>query len=106
MTLWAIGKYDLHLSDKEFWSLTLREFSALCDRRAIEVERADFRSSVLCSLVANAWFKKQSGGKFSYKDFMPELQAEEHKRKQTPEDMLNSIKLWQAMYEVTNGKLT
>ncbi len=32
--------------------------------------REDMRSAVLCSLVANAWMKREDGRKFSPKDFM------------------------------------
>lgn len=34
--MWSVGRYDLRLSEEEFWSLTLREFCLLLDRWKLE----------------------------------------------------------------------
>jgi hypothetical protein len=36
--LWAIGRYDLRLSEAEFWALTPCEFQLLLDRNKLHVQ--------------------------------------------------------------------
>lgn len=51
--LWAIGRYDLGLSDEEFWRLTPAQFAALCDRMEAEREHAEYCAALVASTVAN-----------------------------------------------------
>ncbi|HEU0139612.1 MAG TPA: phage tail assembly chaperone [Bryobacteraceae bacterium] len=41
MGLWSTGRYDLRLSDEEFWSMTPREFYALHRRYRDSIELLD-----------------------------------------------------------------
>ena len=44
--MWAFGRYDLRLSEEEFWALTPREFVLLADRARAEVRWRDYRAAV------------------------------------------------------------
>ncbi len=48
--LWAVGRYDLHLSEDEFWSLSPRQFHALTERHDARLER----EYTLPSIIHNA----------------------------------------------------
>src|SRR5690606_32336546 len=50
--LWAVGRYDLGLSETEFWELTPYELSLLLDRREEAERRRDARIAVaVCHLL-------------------------------------------------------
>lgn len=74
----AVGRYDLRLTEAEFWRLTLSEYSALLDRWIAEQEREDFRSAQIVCLLANVNRnpKKKPDG-WDVSDFMPDY----HRRK-------------------------
>jgi hypothetical protein len=56
-----------------------------------------YRSAILCTLLANTLSKDR---KFTPQDFLP---GDKPKVKQTPEQMLMAVKIWQRYYEVKNG---
>jgi hypothetical protein len=49
--LWSIGRFDLGLSEKEFWRLTLRKFDVLVKRFSVELERQDTRFAMICAAI-------------------------------------------------------
>jgi hypothetical protein len=51
--LWAIGRYDLHLSDEEFWSLTPLQFHSLVARFDAQCDREFMAAGVVASMVGN-----------------------------------------------------
>lgn len=81
MELWSFGRYNLHLNDSEFWSLTAAQFSALCRRYGSDMERQDFRAAQICMLFANAYRDtKRHPQPFEITDFMlskPQFDKEE-----------------------------
>ena len=85
--MWAVGIYDLHLQDDQFWRLTLRDFSFLMKRHEAHQERLDFRAALVCSVIANVNRGKNQKA-FNPKDFMPKK-----KKVQTPQEMLEHVKV-------------
>jgi hypothetical protein len=53
MGLWSSARYDLHLSDADFWSLTPRQFSALLHRHKQALDRSNYLVGMLASVTAN-----------------------------------------------------
>jgi hypothetical protein len=53
MGLWSSARYDLHLSDAEFWSLTPRQFHALLHRHKQRLERDNYLVGMVASVTAN-----------------------------------------------------
>jgi hypothetical protein len=51
--LWASGRYDLGLSDAQFWELTLREHIALMGRRRAAETEQDRRAALVAAVIAN-----------------------------------------------------
>ena len=98
MALWAIGRFDLHLSEDEYNKLTLTQFNALMDRFQVQQERQDYRAGLICAVLANIYRDPGKSKPFTTQDFMLGQRREQHK--QTPEQMLNAIKSWQHYYEV------
>lgn len=85
--MWAIGRYDLGLTDNEFWGLTLLQFNKLCERHK-EKRSADlFNSALICSVIANV--NRQKGKPFTPQDFMPK---EKKRNVMKMEDMLEVLK--------------
>jgi len=72
--LWAFAKYDLGLSRTEFLGLAPVEFYALKDRWIFGKEDHDFRSALICTVIANANRSKKQRP-FKVKDFIPERRA-------------------------------
>lgn len=67
---WSFARYHLHLSDKEFYALTPRQFHALKARRTEEVEHRELLAGIVASNVVNF---SMGGVKnpTKPKDFMP-----------------------------------
>lgn len=49
--MWAVGRYDLGLSECEFWRLTWAQFIALRERRDEAIKREDERCGILSMVV-------------------------------------------------------
>lgn len=96
-----MGIYDLHLSDAQFWGLTLVEFNALMERLNLSIERENYRTGLVCALTANIHRDPKSKA-FTPQDFMPG--KAKPVRKQTPEDMLNIVKMLDAAYKAKDKK--
>jgi len=91
--LWAFGRYDLGLSEEEFWSLTLREYSALADRFKDAQKWLDYRTALICSTIYNML-------RGSQKALMPEyfMPGSKKRERQTPEQMLVTMNVYAAAY--------
>ena len=76
--MWSFGVCNLRLSDREFWNLTLAQFDALVRRYKDEQRRLDYRSAMICSILAEInRDRKRRIKPFSPEDFMPKEEAEE-----------------------------
>jgi hypothetical protein len=53
MGLWSSARYDLTLSDAEFWCLTPRQFSALLHRHRAKLDRDNYLCGIIASVTAN-----------------------------------------------------
>lgn len=72
MNLWAFGRYKLHLTDREFWHLTLAQFNALAESWQASEQILDYRAALICALIAetNRNHKKRPKP-YKPSDFMP-----------------------------------
>ena len=70
--MWAFGRYDLNLSEVEFWNLTLKELNALIERCNSNDDRQNYRTALLCSVIANTVRnRKKKARPFTPEDFLP-----------------------------------
>ena len=53
MQLWAVGRYDLGLTEAEFWELSFKGFDLLSKRQALAQYRAWERTAGLMCMVYN-----------------------------------------------------
>jgi len=91
-----MGRYDLGLSEDEFWELTLKELNALVERHESNHGWLNYRAALICSIIANSVPHK--GDKiFTYADFMPKMKPRKSKP-QTAEQMLATVKMLHAAY--------
>lgn len=88
MELWAIGLYDLKLTESQFWRLTIKEFSMLYERHKQRLSAELFNSALICSVIANA--NRSKGKPFTPSDFMP--QEKKKRKKMTTEEMVEMLK--------------
>ena len=76
--MWSFGVHNLRLPSREFWSLTLAQFDALARRYKDEQRRLDYRSAMICSILAEInRDRKRRPRPFSPDDFMPKEEVEE-----------------------------
>jgi hypothetical protein len=70
--LWASGRYDLGLTEDEFWNLTLKEFNALLVRFKDAQDWQNYRAAMICAVVANTVrSSKKKARAWTPSDFMP-----------------------------------
>jgi hypothetical protein len=98
--LWAVGRYNLHLSESELQSIKLEQFNALLDRWESEQEWENYRVALICSVLCNI-NKGKNTKAFSPKDFMPYKQKP---KQQTPQEMLNIIQGFQMYHDIKGEK--
>lgn len=89
MELWSIGRYDLRLSDDEFWGLTLKEFNLLMKRHKEQRSAEMFNSALICATIANV--NRTKGKAYTPMDFMPK-EEEKPKKKMSIAEMVNVLK--------------
>lgn len=97
--MWTFGRYDLGLTEIDFWELTPGQLDLLAKRHnsveSARNERADYRSALICSVIANV--NRGKGQKpFKVQDFMP--QESGPKKNQTPEEQLTIVKMLNAAF--------
>lgn len=68
--MWSHARYDLGLSEAEFWSSTPRQIQYLDKRYAQRLEREEFYSAQVSSTICNNGFK-QYKEPIRPADFMP-----------------------------------
>lgn len=83
-----MGRYDLGLEEGEFWALTIKELNALIERYKNNQDWLNYRSALICAVMANIW-RDSKRRAFIPDDFMPK----EKVRQQSPEQMLATVKL-------------
>ena len=59
--MWAVGIYDLGLTDEQWRRLTLRKYDALVKRFSNKLEREDIRIANLSAVIYNANGVKRKG---------------------------------------------
>jgi hypothetical protein len=89
--LWAIGRYDLGLSEEDFWELTFCKFHALCKRKQIDDKLLDFRSGVIACTIANV-HRKAGSKAYTPEDFMPSLKTA--KKPKSAEQLRKQLEAW------------
>lgn len=52
--LWAFGRYDLGLSEVDFWALTPREFILIAERARARIRWSDYRAAITPWIVSCA----------------------------------------------------
>jgi hypothetical protein len=70
LSLWATARYDLRLSDAEFYALTPREFDALVKRDKRHTEHEEYMFAQLTAVVMNTGFRSREEPA-QPKDYMP-----------------------------------
>ena len=72
--MWAIGRYDLRLTEDDFQRVSVRRFAALYDRFLSQKQHSDFMVGLLCSVTANFSMGKVPGSEpLQPDDFVPWL---------------------------------
>jgi hypothetical protein len=95
--LWASARYDLNLSDAEFFGMTLQQVMAMMDRFDRSSKAAYLRAGIVASIVANV-HRGKSQRPFSPWDFVPGgSQQEPHQ--QTIEEQ---IEIFKSITQVVN----
>lgn len=94
LELWSFGRYDLRLTDEEFWELSWDEFSALTERYLKEQESRDYRAALVCWILANAHRDTRKKPKpFEIKDFMPQRRPKKAKTEEQMKDELTILNI-------------
>ena len=89
MRLWAIGRYDLGLSEDALWRLTLRRYDALHARWKAREHREDYRTATICAAFWEVFRDHDKRlSPYTPEDFMPHYVTP-----QTPEQMLDAVKV-------------
>lgn len=110
MTYWSFAKLHTGLSDAEFWAMEPSQLKALVEQYNKEDEakgkiiqaqeqNADRRAAVICCVMANSFRTRKKP--YKVEDFMPK--KEKTKEKQTPEQMVQMVQLWNAA--LTKGEV-
>ena len=92
MRLWAVARYDLRLTEEEFWRLTPRQFFALQDRWLNEVEIRDYHAALVATILANI-HRPKTKKPFKITDLMPDRRGRKAAEpKQTWQQQLALVK--------------
>jgi hypothetical protein len=88
---------DLGIQGREFGRLSYRTLDALLKRRNLRVQQEDYRSGILCSLVAN-YISAMGKSRKTYTagSFFSSL-AEADRPAQSPDEMREVLRDYQAM---------
>lgn len=106
--MWSFARYDLKLTNKQFWDLTPKEFRKLSDRYVNAQDILDIRSGVIAASVSNAMSKKDNGEAFSAKDFFPDAvrriqrqsgKTSEDRRVQSTEEQIVAMQTWMTVFK-------
>ena len=92
--MWAFGRYDLNLSEDDFWNLSIKEYKSLSIRHSANQDWLNYRSALICAVMVNMWRDPKKSKPCKPQDFMPKHET----KKQTPEQMLAAVKLLNSAY--------
>jgi len=104
----VFGRYDVGLSEEEFWELTPAQYDLLAKRHIdhekgkirleeAKLERSDYQAALICCVLANInRDKKKKPTPYKVDDFMPKVVEE--KKKQTPEEQFTIVKMLNAAF--------
>jgi hypothetical protein len=99
LLLWALGRYDLGLSDSELWEIDLRQFYALLQRKRDEKYWQDWRAALVTHMIANVFRDtKRKSRPFKIEDFMPETKPRKQEERQ-------QLAIVETMVENLGGKI-
>lgn len=90
-----MGRYDLNLTEGDFWGLTLKELNALIERNRINKDWLDHRAALICTVLANAW-RGKNVKPLTTEDFMPKVKVRSNQ--QTAKQMLSTVRLLNAAF--------
>jgi hypothetical protein len=96
LTLWAVGRYDLRLSEADFWKLTFKKLDALLKRRQFDIDTGDRQAALICAVLANIHRDPKKSRAYTVQDFLPQ-------KPKSPEELLEKVKTLHGIYEVKNG---
>ena len=96
--MWAVGRYDLGLTEEEFWHLTPRQFAALMERHEEAQEWEDYRAGVVACTIVNM-LKTKGGKTYKPEDFMPT----KRRKQQTWEEQLAVVKTYMVTVDKDSG---
>lgn len=96
--IWSVARYDLGMSDDEFWRMTPREFGAVVKRRVFDIERQDYRAALICATLVNINRKKGS------RPVRPEAFLGKKKNADTAAPWQKILKTVEAMNKSFGGK--
>lgn len=101
---WALGRFDLGLSEDEFWHLSPGLFDALWTRFELAHERYLEGHAMTCAAVTNVHIDQEKGTPVSPDFFMPGKRGEaEHKRIAAEQRAAMKAKLRDGM-QILGGK--
>lgn len=87
--MWAIGRFDLGLSEDEIWRTSIAEFNALRERQLKHERRQDYRTLLICCTLINTILRPREP--LRPEDFLPA-------KPQTPQEQLAVIKMANAAF--------
>ena len=99
--MWAIARYDLKLSDREFLRMSLRQFRALTDRMDAKERMRRYCFGVLA--CASSWSTKPLRPADFFPDLeepmmMPDVETTDDDPKRSPEEIAAMMKSLAAMF--------
>jgi hypothetical protein len=92
LRFWALARYDLRLSDDEFWDMTPRQLDALLNRHQLATASREFLFAQVTSWVANTGFRSVAKPTKAT-DFMPSEWAKTGKPKPKPKRLTKKRQL-------------
>jgi len=95
--IWAIGRYDLGLNEKDFWRLTFKEFDALVKRLNFRKKEQQYQVASILATLHNVHRTSKSDKIFKPEDFL------EEKKQLTNEQLYEKAKLIYMMFKNYNN---
>lgn len=91
LNLWSTARYDLQLTDEEFWHMTGRQLSALTRRHKQASEREHYLVGLLASVTANFSMCRPKEP-LTPSDFMPNRKEKERTDLEVAQDFADKFK--------------
>lgn len=90
LDLWAVGIYDLGLSEEQFLRLTMKELDALCKRKKQNDRRIESHSALVACMIHNTHCGPKNV--LDIDDFMTTKEPKQSKP-QTAQEMQNAARM-------------